>query len=153
LIICDLDHFKRLNDSLGHAAGDRVLAEFGLVVRSCLREKDYAARYGGEEFALLLPTTSQAQAALTLLRLRQCWTVLQPAVTFSSGVATFRHSDTAEETLAAADRALYAAKDGGRNCDYSPDGELAAGATVSPLSALVTPPKVIDTNLPSTAVS
>jgi diguanylate cyclase (GGDEF)-like protein len=124
LIICDLDHFKQLNDSQGHAAGDRVLAEFGLVLRSCLRDEDYAARYGGEEFALLLPATSQPQTALILARLRRAWTTLQPAVTFSSGLATFRHQDSAHETLATADQALYAAKAGGRNRDHSSDGQL-----------------------------
>lgn len=124
LVICDLDHFKLLNDSQGHAAGDRVLAEFGLVVRACLREKDYAARYGGEEFALLLPTTSQAQAALILARLRRSWAMLQPEVTFSSGVATFRHQDSIHETLAVADAALYAAKAAGRNCDHTGDGPM-----------------------------
>jgi diguanylate cyclase (GGDEF)-like protein len=124
LIICDLDHFKRLNDTQGHAAGDRVLAEFGLVVRSCLRQQDYAARYGGEEFALILPGTSRLQAARTLQRLRECWAPLQPEITFSSGVATCAAGQSNTETLFEADQALYAAKAAGRNQDHGSDGLL-----------------------------
>lgn len=125
LVICDLDNFKQLNDTQGHAAGDRVLAEFGMVVRSCLREFDYAARYGGEEFALLLPATSESQAAIMLARLRECWALLQPAVTFSSGIASCRSGNSPVETLAAADRALYAAKAAGRNRDHDSTGRPA----------------------------
>ena len=124
LVICDLDHFKRLNDSLGHAAGDRVLAEFGMVLHSCLRQQDYAARYGGEEFALLLPGTDLGQAAATLARLRQCWAVLQPGVTFSAGLASFGPDQPATEVLAIADQALYAAKAAGRNRDHTPAGRI-----------------------------
>ncbi|HEX4728643.1 MAG TPA: GGDEF domain-containing protein, partial [Jatrophihabitans sp.] len=124
LVICDLDHFKQLNDSQGHAAGDRVLAEFGMVLHSCLRQQDYAARYGGEEFALLLPATGVSQAAATLARLRQCWALLQPGMTFSAGLASFGADQSATEVLAIADQALYAAKAAGRNCDFTPDGRI-----------------------------
>jgi diguanylate cyclase (GGDEF)-like protein len=129
LVVCDLDHFKRLNDSQGHAAGDRVLAEFGMVLHSCLREQDYAARYGGEEFAVLLPATGLSQAAATLARLRQCWALLQPEVTFSAGLASFGPDQSATEVLAIADRALYAAKAAGRNRDHTADGRI-GGAPV-----------------------
>ncbi|MDQ2957741.1 MAG: GGDEF domain-containing protein [Actinomycetota bacterium] len=128
LVICDLDHFKRVNDTYGHATGDRVLAEFGLVLRSCLRQLDYAARYGGEEFALLLPGTSEAQAASMLARLRECWKLLQPEVTFSSGVAACRADRSATDTLAIADKALYAAKAAGRNQDHGNLGPLVISA-------------------------
>ena len=117
IVICDLDHFKRLNDTQGHAAGDCVLAEFGAVLRACLREADHAARYGGEEFAMILPQTTANQAATMLRRLRRQWAILQPAVTFSAGVATCRPDRSANQTLAAADHALYAAKTAGRNQD------------------------------------
>lgn len=127
LVICDLDHFKRLNDTQGHAAGDRVLAEFGMVLHSCLRQQDYAARYGGEEFALLLPATGLHQAAAMLARLRQCWALLQPEVTFSAGLACFGPDQSAAEVLMIADRALYAAKAAGRNRDHSSDGRLGGG--------------------------
>jgi diguanylate cyclase (GGDEF)-like protein len=130
-VICDLDHFKRLNDTQGHAAGDRVLAEFGMVLHSCLREQDYAARYGGEEFALLLPATGISQAAATLARLRQCWSLLQPGVTFSAGLASFGPNQSAAEVLAIADQALYAAKAAGRNRDHTPDGRIGAAPVLT----------------------
>lgn len=129
LIICDLDNFKQLNDTQGHAAGDRVLAEFGLVLRSCLRQQDYAARYGGEEFALMLPGTSSAQAARTLQRLRECWALLQPQITFSSGIATCAAKCSTSQTLAEADQALYAAKAAGRNQDHGSAGLLSTPAS------------------------
>jgi diguanylate cyclase (GGDEF)-like protein len=124
IVICDLDHFKDVNDTLGHAAGDRVLADFGLVLRSCLRATDYAARYGGEEFALLLPGTDEAQTAIMLHRLRERWAVLQPGVTFSSGTATCARHRPLAETVAAADRCLYAAKAAGRDRDHCEHGIL-----------------------------
>ena len=117
VVICDLDHFKALNDTQGHAAGDRVLAEFGQILRTGLRRDDYAARYGGEEFALVLPATNEAEAVITLTRLRLQWTILQAEVTFSAGIAMCRADRTPSETTAAADRALYAAKAAGRNQD------------------------------------
>jgi diguanylate cyclase (GGDEF)-like protein len=139
LVICDLDHFKRLNDTQGHAAGDRVLAEFGMVLHSCLRQEDFAARYGGEEFALLLPATGTAQAAATLARLRKCWSLLQPGVTFSSGIAGFGPDDSAGDVLATADRALYAAKAGGRDRDHTEAGRIdVAGVRDAHLSPWLT---------------
>jgi diguanylate cyclase (GGDEF)-like protein len=116
LVMCDLDHFKKVNDSLGHTVGDAILADFGSVMRTCLREGDYAGRYGGEEFVLVLTGTSPAEAAATLRRLRQHFATLQPDITFSAGIATCSGRSPAE-TLRAADRALYRAKDLGRNRD------------------------------------
>ncbi|HJQ01697.1 MAG TPA: GGDEF domain-containing protein [Jatrophihabitans sp.] len=136
VVICDIDHFKRLNDTQGHAAGDRVLVEFGMVLHSCLREQDFAARYGGEEFALLLPATGIQQAAATLARLRHCWAILQPGVTFSSGIARFGPDDSAPDVLLVADQALYAAKAAGRNRDHSADGRV-DGGRVQPTGANV----------------
>lgn len=134
VVLVDLDHFKRLNDSLGHAAGDQVLAEFGLVIRATLRGDDYAARYGGEEFALVLPRTSAAEAAITLSRLRQSWAVLRPEITFSAGVATCGPDLGVTPALQAADEALYAAKRAGRNRDHDPNGLLSdpVVATLAP---------------------
>ena len=129
LVLCDLDHFKQLNDTLGHAAGDSVLTEFGLVIRATLRQFDYAARYGGEEFALLLPGTSADQAAMLLGRLRLRWAILHPEVTFSTGVATYRDGVAGSVTLAEADRAMYAAKDAGRNRDHCSTGPLRPAPT------------------------
>ena len=126
LVLCDLDHFKQLNDTLGHAAGDSVLTEFGLVIRATLRQLDYAARYGGEEFALVLPGTSTAQATNLLSRLRRRWAILHPEITFSAGVATCQDGLTTSATLAEADRAMYAAKEAGRNRDHSSSGLLSS---------------------------
>ncbi|HEU5271306.1 MAG TPA: GGDEF domain-containing protein [Jatrophihabitans sp.] len=130
LVLCDLDHFKQLNDTLGHAAGDAVLTDFGLVIRATLRKLDYAARYGGEEFALLLPATATAQAAILLTRLRKRWAILHPEITFSAGVATCRDGQPVAATLAEADRAMYAAKAAGRNRDHSGAGPLATAVPV-----------------------
>jgi diguanylate cyclase (GGDEF)-like protein len=115
LVLCDLDHFKRFNDEHGHLAGDRLLSDFGVLLRAMLREGDLAARYGGEEFALLLPETDPEQARVVLRRLHEKWALLRPDVTFSSGVAAW--SSGVDTTIEAADQALYAAKGAGRNRD------------------------------------
>jgi diguanylate cyclase len=119
--ICDLDHFKQLNDSNGHHVGDQVLAEFGSLLRATLRGNDYCARYGGEEFVLILPATSTADAAATVARLHANWDVLRPGLTFSAGIAMCSEQRSFGDTLGAADRALYAAKAAGRNCDRIED--------------------------------
>jgi diguanylate cyclase len=116
VVVCDLDHFKQLNDSRGHRVGDLVLAEFGSMLRSTLRSADYCARFGGEEFVLLLPATSALEAEATVARVRAHWGLLQPDVTFSAGVALLSADRGCAATLGAADQAMYAAKQGGRNC-------------------------------------
>ena len=115
LVFLDLDHFKGINDTRGHQAGDAVLRSFAVALSASVRAVDVCGRYGGEEFALLLPQTSSDDALLLLERLRQRWRVEMPGVTFSAGVAVHtRRSPT--ETLAAADTALYEAKAAGRDC-------------------------------------
>jgi diguanylate cyclase (GGDEF)-like protein len=118
VILADLDHFKRVNDQLGHAVGDQVLADFGRTLRLTLRTGDYCARFGGEEFMIILHDAT-AQHGMTLIgRLRTMWAALHPDITFSAGIAS---CDTAREpagTLAAADAALYGAKRAGRNCTH-----------------------------------
>ena len=115
LVFLDLDHFKDINDSRGHQAGDAVLRSFAVALSETVRAIDVCGRYGGEEFALLLPQTSPEDALLLIERLRQRWRIEMPGVTFSAGVATHaRRSPT--ETLAAADTALYEAKAAGRDC-------------------------------------
>jgi diguanylate cyclase (GGDEF)-like protein len=116
LVMCDFDHFERLNNARGHAAGDTVLADFGAVMRASLREGDYAGRYGGEEFVLVLERTSAVEAESILRRLRQRFATLQPDVTFSAGIARCAGRSVAA-TLEAADLALDRAKDQGRNRD------------------------------------
>ncbi len=126
LIMLDLDHFKSINDTHGHPAGDRALAHAAQIVRALLPEHGCAARYGGEEFAVILPGMGAA-AAFELaeairVRLAAAPIVVDGAVTVpitaSLGVATMRSSashETPEQMLAAADQALYLAKNAGRN--------------------------------------
>ena len=115
IVMLDLDHFKVVNDTFGHTFGDRVLAEFGVMLRVTLRDGDYTARYGGEEFLLLLPATTATQAHTLLQRLQHHWATLQPAITFSAGIATCQPDRTPQTTLTAADTMLYTAKTTGRN--------------------------------------
>jgi two-component system, cell cycle response regulator len=118
LALLDLDHFKRLNDTHGHQAGDRVLRQVAAVLDDCSRGFDTPARYGGEEFAIVLPSTSAAEAAAVAERLRQgvMDAGIEPAVTVSIGVACFP-SDAVDgdELVRAADEALYASKRAGRD--------------------------------------
>ncbi len=120
LAYLDVDGFKRVNDTLGHPAGDRLLSAVAATLRSCLRSADAVARLGGDEFAVLLPDTpaAGAAAAVAKVRARLQETMREEAwpVTFSVGVVTC--SDPARptrEVVAAADRLLYAAKAGGRD--------------------------------------
>ena len=117
VVLCDLDHFKALNDSRGHLVGDRVLADFGALLRTELRAHDFAGRYGGEEFLLLLTAATDESAARVLGRLREGFAEAHPALTFSSGRSYIRRGSTVHDTLAAADAALYTAKAEGRDTD------------------------------------
>jgi diguanylate cyclase (GGDEF)-like protein len=119
LLIMDLDHFKNINDSYGHLAGDRVLVDFVERVSSLLRRPDHFGRFGGEEFVALLPETSPAEAMVVAERIRAEVesTLVQPGCTVSIGVASSVHGEaTIDTVLSRADQALYAAKDAGRNC-------------------------------------
>jgi len=121
--ILDLDHFKQVNDTLGHPFGDVVLREFAHRVLTCVREMDTVARYGGEEFAVVLPDTDVtggcrvAERVITAVRQEPFRHGDQEqAVTVSIGVAAFPgHGRTPAELLQAADEALYAAKREGRD--------------------------------------
>ncbi len=124
LLAFDLDHFKRVNDTHGHAVGDEVLAAFAAVLQRGCRRGDLAARLGGEEFAILLPTTGLVPAALVAERIRRAteWRPLGVSVpvpvTVSVGVASTEslpRPPAAAELLRRADAALYRAKDEGRN--------------------------------------
>ena len=118
----DLDHFKDVNDTHGHPAGDRVLVRFAEVLKARLRKSDVVARWGGEEFAVLLPDTKMFQGVKALtdtLELFQEQTFgvedgAQFSVSFSAGVARVRPGADMGEAVAAADRALYQAKAAGR---------------------------------------
>jgi diguanylate cyclase (GGDEF)-like protein len=115
VVLCDLDHFKRVNDTYGHAAGDAVLERFGHAVDMHLRRRDYAARYGGEEFVLILPRTEPVQAMNMLRALRTEWAEEGTGVTFSAGIAMVTPGVPPGSALAAADVALYRAKAAGRD--------------------------------------
>lgn len=123
LLMLDLDHFKRVNDSLGHAAGDAVLRHFAQLLRAALRQVDTPGRIGGEEFAVLLPDTALAAAQTLAERLRQQVEASAASgqgppvpITVSIGVAELWATDTdVADALARADQALYAAKHSGRN--------------------------------------
>jgi diguanylate cyclase (GGDEF)-like protein len=118
LIIMDIDHFKKLNDTHGHQAGDEALREVAQLVAGNCREFDTAARYGGEEFCLILPSCASIEALAIAERLRQAIETgdLIVPVTISAGVATLPTNATdAQSLLKAADDALYESKRGGRN--------------------------------------
>jgi diguanylate cyclase (GGDEF)-like protein len=124
VVMIDLDHFKHMNDTFGHEAGDAVLRAVGQCLRDGVRRSDIPCRYGGEELVLILPECDAAaaircaegfRAAIEALELRQ-GDVLLPRVTASFGIAMWpANGEDATELLLSADRALYAAKNGGRN--------------------------------------
>jgi diguanylate cyclase (GGDEF)-like protein len=126
VIMADVDHFKRVNDTWGHAAGDQILIAVAAALGGRLRPKDLVARYGGEEFVLILPETDAPGSEVVADRIRKKIEGTQHkigqaeplAVTMSFGCATLAPTasfGTSAELLAAADQALYAAKRGGRN--------------------------------------
>ncbi|MBO3277234.1 diguanylate cyclase [Pseudomonas schmalbachii] len=122
IALIDIDHFKTINDGYGHVIGDLVLTQLSQILRVSLRETDSAGRYGGDEFCVILPDTSEAMAVDIMERLRQAFArakyELEPglAVSLSIGIASYSPYQTdACAWLKEADRALYAAKSGGRD--------------------------------------
>jgi diguanylate cyclase (GGDEF)-like protein/PAS domain S-box-containing protein len=122
VIMMDLDHFKKYNDTYGHSAGDRLLAALGSLVTREIRGEDIACRYGGEEFLLIMPGTQIAVAVERAEILRQAVKDLHlhhpglKPTTLSLGVAAYpNHGDTVQTIIQAADAALYRAKQGGRD--------------------------------------
>jgi two-component system cell cycle response regulator len=123
LLLIDLDHFKRVNDCHGHAAGDRVLRSFADAVRACVRAVDVMVRRGGEEFVLIMPSTAEHQAVAVAERLRgqlesqplHAGEGLALRQTVSIGVAEWDCVQSAEVLEERADRAMYEAKQRGRN--------------------------------------
>jgi diguanylate cyclase (GGDEF)-like protein len=120
LVMADLDHFKALNDTFGHEAGDRALRIFSETVRLELRADDMACRYGGEEFAIVLPGVDLYEAIDVTERIRQALAEATgrgdaPAFTASFGIAQASESDGIDDMVQRADRALFLAKDAGRD--------------------------------------
>lgn len=122
LTVCllDLDHFKRINDTYGHKAGDTVLKRFADTATGALRDSDVLARWGGEEFLVLLPDTPAKKADQSMARVRAALAQTRlvtdaAAVTFSAGLAQFRPGESIEHAVERADFALYRAKSEGRN--------------------------------------
>ena len=114
VVLLDLDHFKQLNDTAGHAVGDREIARFGQAMRLLVREHDTAARYGGEEFTLVLPQAGLDGATALVERLQRQWRAVA-RTTFSAGLAVHPAGRSPAATLSAADAALYRAKESGRD--------------------------------------
>lgn len=119
VLMCDLDHFKRLNDTLGHVQGDTALRATAEVLRQTVRKVDTVCRYGGEEFLIVLPDTTPDEATVLAARM---FTAVQARgeqiglpITVSIGLTSHRPGDTAESILVRADHALYASKGAGRN--------------------------------------
>ncbi|WP_441242409.1 GGDEF domain-containing protein [Tardiphaga sp. 768_D3_N2_1] len=122
IAIIDLDHFKTINDHFGHPVGDEVLRAFAVSIFANIRTTDRFGRQGGEEFLLILPDTDIDRAIQTLNRLRSLITELNWSaiaqdltLTMSAGISAIRPNDAPEDILARTDRALYGAKDAGRN--------------------------------------
>jgi len=123
LLMIDVDHFKRLNDTSGHLAGDAVLRNLAKLLDSTLRDMDLLTRYGGEEFVAVLPGTDLHHARLAAERVRSAieqshvnFGGQELRITISVGVTEASPHDTPDSFLGRADKALYEAKNSGRNC-------------------------------------
>jgi diguanylate cyclase len=122
MVVCDIDHFKRINDSYGHLAGDKVLRIIAKTLQKRLRKTDFIARFGGEEFVILMPETEQQQALTVAEGVREAiarcpfhFKEKPVSITMSFGISAFAEGDQAEQVFARADKALYKAKEKGRN--------------------------------------
>lgn len=131
VVLIDLDHFKKVNDELGHAAGDDTLSLFATAMRQVVRDDDCVSRYGGEEFVLVLKNAGERGATSMLKRLSALWKEFAPPTTYSAGVAVYEPGESPAIVLARADSALYLAKTNGRNRVEvsSPGGSVDPGAT------------------------
>jgi diguanylate cyclase (GGDEF)-like protein len=120
LVMCDLDHFKRINDDFGHNEGDNVLMAFsGLIIKN-IRANDLATRFGGEEFLIVMPKSNKTSAAEVANRIRcaiesSLFQNINRPVTASFGIAEWNEGETSDQLLKKVDIALYAAKTSGRN--------------------------------------
>jgi diguanylate cyclase len=120
--LLDIDNFKKLNDTLGHATGDVALAHLTAVARECMRPQDTLARYGGEEFVILLPDTPLDKGVMAMTRLQREMTkrfflagTEKVLITFSAGVAELGANERGADAIKRADQAMYLAKRAGKN--------------------------------------
>ena len=119
IAIIDIDHFKDVNDRQGHAEGDRIVTELARLSHNALRPYDSVGRLGGDEFVVVLPGTTRESACTVAERIREAVAANLSGVTVSVGVATRTGEDGLHGILQRADRALYVAKDRGRNCVHA----------------------------------
>jgi diguanylate cyclase len=125
LVMCDIDHFKRVNDAFGHQVGDELIKMFARVIEASIRDEDTVIRYGGEEFAIILPMTDLEAAASIAERIRRQFESKRLTIretnqkigqlTASFGVAQYRQADNVDVLVQRADAKLYEAKSSGRN--------------------------------------
>lgn len=139
VVLIDLDHFKRVNDTWGHAVGDEVLRGFSVMAKEVLRETDVIGRWGGEEFLVVMPTVppNDPVAGLQRLRARLADTQISVSVpdlriSFSAGLAAFDPGDSIEQAVERADKALYEAKAQGRNRTVTSPQETRPGPEIAP---------------------
>lgn len=125
LLLLDIDHFKKINDTYGHLFGDKVICSIATILRHCVKGSDLAARYGGEEFVVVLPETPLEGACMLAEKIRKVVencrvkrtgsNEVVATVTISLGVASRAPGETEQDLIARADKALYRSKEGGRN--------------------------------------
>jgi diguanylate cyclase (GGDEF)-like protein len=122
IIIADIDHFKRINDTHGHEAGDAVLVAVSQAIKTTVREQDSASRWGGEEFLIILPETDLEHGVAVARRIRESVAIIQVpmekepiSVSITLGVTSYRIGESISDAISRADAALYKGKAGGRN--------------------------------------
>lgn len=122
LMILDIDDFKKVNDTLGHLVGDKVLIRFAEIIKENLRDSDFKARWGGEEFSILLVNTSEDESMKIAQKIREAIskdevinTLVKKKLTSSFGVGTLEHNESIDALISKVDSALYKAKETGKD--------------------------------------